>query len=77
VPSLCPRSQIRLTSGHASNRERAAGSGTTAQVLSDLDELAAMGAEYVVLDTNPDNPHERRPVADDWRILETIANRAA
>jgi hypothetical protein len=32
-----------------------------------------MGARYLVLDTNPDDPHDRRPVTDDWHILEKIA----
>jgi hypothetical protein len=54
--------------------DRAAGTGTLDQIKRDLDEIAALGAACVVLDTNPDEPHDRRPVADDWRSLKTVAD---
>jgi hypothetical protein len=37
--------------------------------------IAELGAEYVLLDTNPNDPHDPRPVAEDWRILERVADR--
>jgi hypothetical protein len=42
-------------------------------VLGDLEALADLGAGYVVLDTNPDHPSQRRPAKEDWAMLETVA----
>jgi hypothetical protein len=52
---------------------RRAGEGTLSQVLGDLEVLADLGAGYVVLDTNPDHPSQRRPAKEDWAMLETVA----
>jgi hypothetical protein len=41
----------------------------------DLDELAALGAEHVVLDTYTGRPVDRRPAAEDWRTLDSVAAR--
>jgi hypothetical protein len=49
--------------------------GSLAQVLRDLDELAALGAEYVVLDTYRGRPEDYRPAEEDWRMLEAVAAR--
>ena len=38
--------------------------------------LGVGGASYVVLDTNPDHPSDRRPPEEDWRTLRAIADRA-
>jgi hypothetical protein len=46
-------------------------------VVRDVRELIALGAEYVVLDANPDHPRDRRPPSDDWRDLAAIAARLA
>jgi probable F420-dependent oxidoreductase len=73
TPALAPRLQIRVTDGRVDTPDRQAGTGTVEQIGKDLDEIAALGAEYLVLDTNPDEPDDSRPVTDDWRILETVA----
>lgn len=75
-PALCPRIRARLTAHDQPSRDRPIGFGSGAQIQADLDALAELGAEYVVLDTNPDDPAERRPPAEDWRTLSTIAERA-
>jgi hypothetical protein len=75
VPSLCPRIQVRLASRRVQLHDRAVGTGTLDQIEGDLDELAELGAEYVLLG-NPDDPHDPRPVAEDWRILERVADRS-
>lgn len=74
APSLCPRMQIRITSRLVRDADRPAGSGTLRQICEDLDEYSAVGAECVVLDTNPDDPHDARPVTEDFRILAAVAD---
>jgi probable F420-dependent oxidoreductase len=73
VPALCPRIQLRLSAGSIPEPDRPAGTGSLDQIRQDLDELADLGAEYLVLDTNPDDPHDRRALSEDFRILETVA----
>jgi probable F420-dependent oxidoreductase len=34
-----------------------------------------LGAEYVIVDTNPDHPADRRPPKEDWELLAKIAAR--
>lgn len=47
-----------------------------ARLHDDLARLAEMGAAYVVLDTNPDDPADRRSADEDWDTLRTIVERA-
>jgi probable F420-dependent oxidoreductase len=77
VPALCPRMRLRLTDTPPAEDGRRAGEGSLDQVLRDLDTFVELGAEVVVLDTNPDHPSQRRPLAEDWRMLETVAARVA
>jgi probable F420-dependent oxidoreductase len=76
VPALCPRIRARLTADDQPETDRLVGFGSGAQIQADLEALEALGAEYVVLDTNPDHPRDRRPAAEDWHTLRTIAERA-
>lgn len=71
-PALCPRIRARPTATMLDDDARVLGEGTLDQIRDDLAGLADLGAEYVVLDTYL-SPELRRPVADDWRILETVA----
>lgn len=73
VPAFSPRTRLHVTDLALADDERRAGEGTVAQVLHDLEDLADLGAEYVVLDTNPDHPSQRRPATVDWRLLESVA----
>jgi probable F420-dependent oxidoreductase len=75
TPALCPRINLELTATELDDEARSTGVGSLAQVLRDLDELAALGAEHVVLDTYTGRPVDRRPAADDWRTLDTVAAR--
>ena len=52
-------------------------SGSLDEVAADFRALIEMGAEYVVLDTNPDHPRDRRPAADDRRDLAALAESVA
>jgi probable F420-dependent oxidoreductase len=75
TPALCPRVNLELTATELNDEARSTGVGSLAQVLRDLEELAALGAEHVVLDTYTGRPVDRRPAADDWRTLDTVAAR--
>lgn len=75
VPAFCPRIRARLTA-HQPSKDRPIGIGSGAQIQADLDALVELGAAYIVLDTNPDDPADRRPAAEDLRTLATIADGA-
>lgn len=53
--------------------DRPPGTGTLAQVVGDFRALIEMGATYVVLDTNPDHPRDRRAPAEDRKWLARVA----
>ena len=76
VPALSPRINLRLGDPVPDDAARLSGEGDLGQVLRDLEDLADLGSEYVVLDTNPDHPSDRKPTADEWRMLETVASHA-
>jgi probable F420-dependent oxidoreductase len=73
VPRLSPRIKARLTPHDLAGPDRPLGVGSLAQLHDDLAWFDELGADVVVLDTNPDHPDERRPAADDWRTLHAIA----
>lgn len=73
VPALCPRINLQIEPADLGQDQRRTGVGSLAQVLRDLDELAALGAEYVVLDTYRGRPGDYRPAEQDWRMLETVS----
>ena len=73
VPRLSPRIKARPTTHDVAGPDRPLGVGSLGQIHDDLAWLAGLGADVVVLDTNPDHPDERRPAAEDWRALEAIA----
>ena len=70
TPSLSPRIKARLTSRDIVDPDRPLGVGSVAQIRDDLAWLDDLGADVVVLDTNPDHPGPSvEPAADDWRDL--------
>jgi hypothetical protein len=70
--AFCPRMRARVT-GHLDEASRPVGTGSLGQVAGDFRALIEMGAEYVVLDTNPDHPRDRLPAAADRRNLAALA----
>lgn len=68
VPAVAPRIRARL------GTERRTGQGTPGQIVDDIREFIDLGSAYVILDPNPDNPKDEQPLADDWRLLATIAD---
>jgi probable F420-dependent oxidoreductase len=77
APAFSPRMRARLTDTALSDADRLPGTGSLKQVLADIEALADLGAEYVVLDTNPDHPRDERALADDWHDLKVIAEHVA
>ena len=75
VPALCPRIRLALTPSPMPEGERVAGHGTLDQVHRDLEALAALGAEYVLLDTYLDDPEATRDHEAAWATFATLAQR--
>lgn len=75
VPALCPRIRLRLTETLLADDERLAGQGTLDQVRADFEELAKLGAHYVVLDTYAGKPDPTGAFEHDLTMLETLAAR--
>lgn len=62
VPRFCPRIKLSLD-----------GEESLAQLRRDLEDLASMGAEYVLFDTYSGTP--ALDFENDWRMLDTLAAR--
>jgi probable F420-dependent oxidoreductase len=56
LPALCPRIMLWISETAVAEADRVAGQGTLEQIRADLEELSAMGAHYVTLDTYSGNP---------------------
>ena len=75
VPALCPRIRLCLTPSPMPDGERAAGHGTLEQVRRDLETLARLGAQSVLLDTYMDDAEATRNHEAAWSMLATLAER--
>jgi alkanesulfonate monooxygenase SsuD/methylene tetrahydromethanopterin reductase-like flavin-dependent oxidoreductase (luciferase family) len=74
VPALAPRIPLRPTDSPATDADRPVGTGTLEQIRADLDELRALGADTVVLDTtDTDDPDNTRRPNTAWRLLASVA----
>ena len=73
TPAFSPRIKARLTADPVPAPDRPLGVGTLRQIRDDLVLLDGLGADVVILDTNPDHPDQRRPARDDRHALEQIA----
>jgi alkanesulfonate monooxygenase SsuD/methylene tetrahydromethanopterin reductase-like flavin-dependent oxidoreductase (luciferase family) len=74
-PALMPRIALRLTEAPVTNGGRLAGHGTIDQILADLGQLSALGADTVVLDPFNGDPRETAQPETAWRTLATVAER--
>ncbi|MGH9191094.1 MAG: TIGR03619 family F420-dependent LLM class oxidoreductase [Acidimicrobiales bacterium] len=72
TPRLSPRIKARFTTHDLTRRDRPLGVGSLSQIGDDLVLLDKLGADTVVLDTNPDHPDQRQPTAGDRRTLRKI-----
>ncbi|RSD13697.1 LLM class flavin-dependent oxidoreductase [Amycolatopsis eburnea] len=73
VPAFAPRILLRVTGSPATGPDRRAGEGTLDQVLGDLAQLRALGAETVVLDPFDADPAETLHPEVAWRDLAAVA----
>ena len=73
LPALCPRIRLRVTDGKLADDQRIAGEGSLDQVRADLETLAALGANHVLLDTYADDPEATRHHETAWRMLTLLA----
>jgi hypothetical protein len=73
VPGFAPRILLRLTGTPETGPARRAGEGTLDQVLDDLAQLRALGADTVVLDPFDADPAETLHPEVAWRDLAVIA----
>ncbi|MEU0533104.1 LLM class flavin-dependent oxidoreductase [Amycolatopsis tolypomycina] len=73
VPAFAPRILLRLTAAPVTGPDRRAGEGTLEQVLDDLTQLGALGADTVVLDPFDADPAETLRPEVAWRDLAAVA----
>nr|WP_225958034.1 LLM class flavin-dependent oxidoreductase [Amycolatopsis lexingtonensis] len=73
VPAFAPRILLRVTGSPVTGPDRRAGEGTLGQVVDDLAQLRALGAETVVLDPFDADPAETLHPEVAWRDLAAIA----
>ncbi|MEU4521432.1 LLM class flavin-dependent oxidoreductase [Amycolatopsis sp. NPDC024027] len=73
LPAFAPRILLRVTAAPVTGPERRAGEGTLEQVIDDLAQLRAMGAETVVLDPFDSDPAETLRPEGAWRDLAAVA----
>ena len=80
APALMPRIALRLTdapvTASISGGDRLAGHGTIDQIMADLGQLRALGADTVVLDPFNGDHRETTQPERAWRTLATVAERA-
>ncbi|MFI8962004.1 LLM class flavin-dependent oxidoreductase [Streptomyces sp. NPDC053493] len=74
LPGFAPRIALRATAAPVDTPERPAGVGTLEQILDDLDQLARLGAETVVLDPYHGDPEETRRPHAAWKTLAAVAD---
>lgn len=60
MPAFAPRIRARRTVGDLDAVDRPIGVGSLAQIRADVDALVELGATQIILDTNPDDPRDRR-----------------
>ncbi|MDS0131930.1 MULTISPECIES: LLM class flavin-dependent oxidoreductase [unclassified Amycolatopsis] len=73
VPAFAPRILLRVTAAPVTGPDRRAGEGTLEQVVDDLAQLRAMGADTVVLDPFDSDPAETLRPEVAWRDLAAVA----
>ncbi|MEU7895173.1 LLM class flavin-dependent oxidoreductase [Nonomuraea sp. NPDC049152] len=73
VPALAPRIMLRMTDEPVTGAGRRAGEGAIGQIVDDLDQLRAMGAEAVVLDPFDADPEDTRHPEKAWDALAAVA----
>ena len=73
VPAFCPRFSLQLTGKPLPEGQRRPGHGAVDQVRADLKALAALDAEYILLDTYTGLPGQTEQPEKDWAMLAIMA----
>jgi probable F420-dependent oxidoreductase len=73
MPALCPRIRLRITGTPQPDETRVAGEGSLDQVRGDLQALAELGCQYVLLDSFYDDIEATRNSEAAWRMLAVLA----
>ena len=73
VHGFVPRIRLRLSDEPVLDEDRESGVGTVKQILSDLDELSALGASIVILDPYCGDPGELRDPRPAWEAVTAVA----
>jgi probable F420-dependent oxidoreductase len=74
TPAIAPRLSLRIADAPIEETGRRAGTGTIDQIRGDLDDVAALGAEYVLLDAYAGDPgQDAASRARRWEALRTLA----
>ncbi|MFJ5231477.1 LLM class flavin-dependent oxidoreductase [Kitasatospora sp. NPDC088391] len=73
LPGFAPRLAFRLTDRPVPGADRPAGTGDLPQVLDDLRQLRALGAQAAVLDPYHGDPELTRSPETAWRDLAAVA----
>jgi len=71
-PALAPRIELRLDDAPVEDPDRPAGVGSLEQIIGDLTELRALGAETVVLDPYRGDPDETLRPDRAWHALASV-----
>lgn len=71
-PGFAPRMRVHRSALALEDDTRRHGEGSAEQIAGDVLALAELGADHVVLDTNPDRPADRAPMAADHDDLHTV-----
>lgn len=73
VPALCPRINLQILESPPA--DRLAGQGTLDQIEQDIAELAALGAQYVLLDPYGGKPETTAEPEREWSMLARFTER--
>lgn len=74
APSFCPRLGLQITERPLPERDRPVGHGSLDQIHEDLTAIAALGADYILLDTYTGEPEQTRHPEEDWALLALLAD---
>lgn len=74
-PAFCPRIALDIRDRPLPEQVRFPGQGTLEQIREDFQVLEFLGADYVVVDTDPGNQRLRRPPEQDWQMLRILTEK--
>lgn len=73
APSFCPRVGLKISDRPLSGNDRPVGHGTLDQIHADLEVIASLGADYILLDTYTGIPGQTKYPERDWALLRRLS----